>query len=69
MLSTMGQHLQPSAPTPAPAVAGELVDPRTLGARAAEVAARQRASETKCTDAAVQREFGAFLALTRRPTT
>jgi len=61
MLPAMAQQLQPSAPTPATAVAGELVDPGALGARAAEVAARQRSPETRRTYAAVYRAFGAFL--------
>jgi integrase/recombinase XerD len=42
-------------------VAGELVDPAALAARAAEVAAGQRSPETRRTYAAVYRSFGAFL--------
>jgi site-specific recombinase XerD len=43
----------------APAVRGEVIDPR--GARAAEVAARQRSPETRRTYAAVYRSFAAFV--------
>jgi site-specific recombinase XerD len=56
MLPAMGQQLEPIT---APAV--EVVDPAGLGARAAEVAARQRSPETRRTYAAVYRTFGAFL--------
>ena len=45
----------------APAVSGEMVDPRGLAARAAEVAARHRSPETRRTYAAVYRTFAAFL--------
>lgn len=42
-------------------MAGEIVAPAGLAARAAEVAARQRSPETRRTYAAVYRSFGAFL--------
>jgi integrase/recombinase XerC len=45
----------------APAVSGDVVDPRALATRAAEVAARQRSPETRRTYAAVYRSFAAFL--------
>jgi integrase family protein with SAM-like domain len=45
----------------APAVSGDLVDPRGPAARAAEVAARQRSPDTRHTYAAVYRTFAAFL--------
>jgi len=57
----MAQQLQPAAPALATAIAGELVDPAGLAARAAEVAARQRSPETRRTYAAVYRAFGVFL--------
>jgi hypothetical protein len=57
----MAQPLSPAAPTPATVVAGELVDQGALGARAAEIAARQRAPETRRSYAAVYWAFGAFL--------
>jgi site-specific recombinase XerD len=45
----------------APALRGEVIDPRGLTARAAEVAARQRSPATRRTYAAVYRSFAAFV--------
>ena len=45
----------------ASAVRGEVLDPRDLASRAAEVAARQRSPETRRTYTAVYRTFAAFL--------
>src|SRR5687767_14199204 len=52
----MGQQLECVTAT-----AVEFIDPAGLAGRAAEVAARQRAPETRRTYAAVYRAFGAFL--------
>ena len=49
MLPAIGLQLEPTAPTPATAVLGVLVDPGRLAARAAEVAAHQRSPETRRT--------------------
>jgi integrase/recombinase XerD len=61
MLPAMARQLQPASPALAITLAGELVDPGGLAARAHEVAARQRSPETRRTYAAVYRAFGAFL--------
>jgi len=61
MLHVMAQELQPVSGALTTAVAGEIVDPAGLAARAAEVAARQRSPETRRTYAAVYRTFCAFL--------
>jgi site-specific recombinase XerD len=52
---------RPPGSTPERALSGEVVDPRGLASRAAEVAARQRSPETRRTYAAVYRSFAAFL--------
>ena len=59
-LGDMANELQPAV-TPRTAVGGEVIDPRGLAARAAEVAARQRSPETRRTYAAVYRSFAAFV--------
>lgn len=51
----MGQQLKRTT------AAVEVLDPASLAARAAEVAARQRSPDTRRTYAAVYRSFGAFL--------
>jgi len=61
MLHVMAQELQPVSRALTTTVAGEIVDPAGLAARAAEVAARQRSPETRRTYAAVYRTFCAFL--------
>lgn len=61
MLHVMAWELQPVSRALTTTVAGEIVDPAGLAARAAEVAARQRSPETRRTYAAVYRTFCAFL--------
>ena len=62
----MVKELEPIA-AQVSAIAGELLHPDGLTARAAEVAARQRSPETRRTYAAVYRTFAAFVGPTASP--